>query len=404
MASRMMSMEYVDQSTWDLALERTRQAYDLYSDVRVSFSGGKDSTVVLHAALVVAEERGKLPVKVTFYDEEGIPYETEQYMRRIIAGQPVDLDWLCVPFTCRTACDPSTGGDWWPWAPESEHLWCRPLPPEAITSHPSSDGRRPADRVSYATAMQDPPYTNVAWLMGIRADESMTRRRAVLRRTTENNWVPTRNGNVKVYPIYDMTTPDVWWCVKEFGWDYNEAYDLMEMYGVAAHQQRIAPPFGDEPLRQLHQFAAIYPDLWDRLHQRVPGADAAARYYITPVWASGYVIEKPDNLTWPQYVRQLIESHPDDGKRAAVIKKVTGIIRYHRSKTTDPILGEAMHPASGVNWRTVAAVASSGDTMNRRLVNTSTAVSTPKQRHAARARYERELGLLSPDDLAALRP
>lgn len=402
---RMMSKAPVADDTWQLALTRTNEAYDLFDRVAVSFSGGKDSTIVLHAALTVAEERGLLPVPVTFYDEEGIPFETEHYMRRIIDTLPVDLTWLAVPFRCRTACDPATGGSWWPWAPEAEHLWVRPMPPEAVTSHPSTDGKAPADRPSYAEAMHDPPYTNTCWLMGIRADESMTRLRAVLRRTDQNWIVPTRNGNTKAYPIYDMTTPDVWHLIHRNGWPYNEAYDLMEMYGVAAHQQRIAPPFGEEPLRQLHMYAALYPTMWDGLSQRVPGADAAARYFTTPVWASGNVVDKPPTMTWPEYTRHLLMEHPTaEGKRAAVAKKLEAMVRYHRSKTTDPILGESIHPASGVNWHVLASVAASGDTMNRRLVNVGATVSRPDTRVKAREKYEAELATLTPADLADLRP
>jgi predicted phosphoadenosine phosphosulfate sulfurtransferase len=401
---RLMSKATVEQDTWSLALDRTREAYDLFDKVMVSFSGGKDSTIVLHAALTVAAEKDRLPVDVVFYDEEGIPYETEQYMRQIIATMPVRLTWLAVPFRCRTACDPASGDSWWPWAPEAEHQWVRPLPPEAVTSHPATDGKAPADRPSFAEAMHDPPYTNTCWLMGIRADESVTRLRSVLHRTDHNWLIPTRNGNVKAYPIYDMNTADVWHLIARHGWPYNEAYDLMEAYGVAPFRQRIAPPFGEEPLRQLHMFASLYPLMWDRLSQRVPGADAAARYFTTPVWASGDVVEKPEHLTWPEYTRWLIDQHPTAAKRVAVGKAVRRMINQHRAKTSDPILGNTQHPASGVSWQQIAATAAAGDTMSRRLVRMSATVSTPAGRTNARRRYEAEYAALTPADLQALRP
>lgn len=51
---------------FDAALERVRYIFNEFEEVVVSFSGGKDSTVTLNMALLVAEEMGRLPLKVMF--------------------------------------------------------------------------------------------------------------------------------------------------------------------------------------------------------------------------------------------------------------------------------------------------------------------------------------------------
>ena len=65
------------------SLRRIRQAFDQADTVVVSFSGGKDSTVMLHLALQVARELGRLPLKVMFYDEELVDPDTLAYINQV---------------------------------------------------------------------------------------------------------------------------------------------------------------------------------------------------------------------------------------------------------------------------------------------------------------------------------
>lgn len=400
---RTFRQETTSEDVWQLALSRCEEIFALYNHVIVSFSGGKDSTATLHAALDTATKLGRLPLEVHFFDEEGIPFETEEYVRRIANRDDINLKWYCVPFACRNACDPSEGDAWWPWAPESEAEWCRPLPPEALTTHPSfPPDTAPKDRPGFPESALH-GYTNTAALLGIRADESITRRRAVSMQT-HHNWIKSgdagNTGNVKAYPIYDMGVEDLWLLVKKEGWDYCTAYDYYEMLGVPAPSQRLAPPFGEEPLKNLALFAQAFPELWDRLQSRVPGADTAARYARSEVWAYDQgKVELPEGETWPQYVKRLMMQHPDP---VPVAKRLAAVINTHRRKTTDPILGLAPHPASGVSWKRLAVIAESGDTMGRKAQNIIGTMNQNPAKH--RLNYETELNNLTPSQMKELRP
>ena len=96
--------EWLGENVWDLALDRARTAFDIFDHCFVAFSGGKDSTAVLEVAMKAAEEMGKLPLRVVFWDEEAIPYETEDYVRRRATDERTTMEWYCLPVHHRNAC------------------------------------------------------------------------------------------------------------------------------------------------------------------------------------------------------------------------------------------------------------------------------------------------------------
>jgi predicted phosphoadenosine phosphosulfate sulfurtransferase len=68
-------------NVYEAALDRVRFVYDECDDVIVAMSGGKDSTVVFRLASVVAKERGRLPIRVVWLDQEVEWAGTSDYMR-----------------------------------------------------------------------------------------------------------------------------------------------------------------------------------------------------------------------------------------------------------------------------------------------------------------------------------
>lgn len=364
----------LEQNVYEAAHERVRHAYELFDTIAVSFSGGKDSTACLNITLNVARELGKLPLEVVFYDEEAIPYQTEEYVRRVAENPDIHLRWFCLPVKHRNAC--SRSSPWWsPWDLACPHLWVRSLPQEAIQQLDGFEtGGEPRDRLTIpeSNGLLFPPerYGTVGLIMGIRAQESVIRAQAVSNRLQDNYIVlyddETDKKNLwKVYPIYDWRIEDVWTAPAKYGWDYNEAYDVMEQAGMSIHQQRCSPAYGEEPMQGFDRYKTCFPEIWDRMSLRVPGANAALLYAKTELWGYKEKLQKPEDQSWQQFIANAIEKFPE-ADRELVAEQVGWLIDNHYRKTLDPILSYVPHPLTGVCWERIANIATRGDFKGRR--------------------------------------
>ena len=363
MPARILSKHEVPDDVLTLARSRIRRAYDLCDRVAVSFSGGKDSTVVLNLALEAARERDRLPLDVFFWDEEVIAPETADYVARVAALPDVVLRWLCLPVTHRNGCSIALPF-WWPWDPSQRDRWVRSIPDGAIAALDGFDRHT----IPSANRFLFRDGRTVAVLLGIRADESMSRRQGVSMRREDNYLIADAHapGVTLVKPIYDWRTVDVWTAPHRLGWDYNRAYDLMALAGISPSMQRVAPPYGEQPMQSLWMWHVCWPDLWDRMLDRVPGAQAAARYARTDLYGAGGVtkLRPPDGMGWQEAIAYYLDRHPPD-VRAFTARRIQGFLAAHRRATRDPVPADAPHPASGLSWAYALRVAMRGDLKGR---------------------------------------
>lgn len=354
--------KYTEVDVLQAARNRFKLLYERFDRVVVSFSGGKDSTVCLNLALEAAHAANRLPVECHFWDEEAIHPETIEYVERVRSRDDVKLHWLCVPIKHRNACSRKELY-WYPWDPAKKHLWCRELPKDAITTF---------DGFEFGMTMPDaapeffgPEKGIIADVRGLRADESLRRLHVMLSRL-EENWIGAgRKGfNHPVSPIYDWTTIDVWTAPRMLGWDYNKTYDLFNMAGVGIHNQRVCPPFGEEPLATLPMYAVCWPDLWEKMIKRVHGAATAGRYAKTGLYAYGGQA-KPKDLSWHDWTFRLLDLYPVS-TRKIIESHMLKVIEHHQRRTNRPIGDDNADPLTGLSWKFLSMLVTRGDLKGRK--------------------------------------
>ena len=286
----------------------------------VSFSAGKDSTVMLYLVEEEARKRGRR-FGVLLVDLEGqyrcTIEHAEQQMDRI--KDITDQYWVCLPIALRNAVSVYQP-KWQCWEPGKDEAWIRPMPERAISDESffpffSRDMEFEEFVPEFGEWYSQGQRT--ACLVGIRSDESLNRFRTIASTSKVTldgkQYTSLVTDHVyNVYPIYDWRTQDIWtYHAKHRDLPYNHLYDLMGMAGLSIHSMRICQPYGDDQRRGLWLFHLIEPETWARVVARVNGANGGALYVQEWGNINGYRrITKPDGHTWESFAKLLIESMP----------------------------------------------------------------------------------------------
>ena len=307
------------------ARKRIRWVFNNFERVYVSFSAGKDSTVMLH---LVANEAYLQQRKfgVLLVDLEGQYKFTIDHARRCFTmyRDLIELYWVCLPIHLRNAVSVYET-HWLCWDKKRREAWIREMPPEAVTEE-----NNPFP--FFCKGMEFEEFTpefgewyaqgkRTACLVGIRADESLNRYRTIAETTKVRlqgkQYTTLVTPSVyNVYPIYDWKTEDIWTYHAKFkDKPYNRLYDIMAKAGLSIHQMRICQPYGDDQRRGLYLFHLIEPETWARVVARVNGANGGALYIQEWGNINGYRrITKPKGHTWQSFSKLLIVSMPPKTK------------------------------------------------------------------------------------------
>lgn len=312
--------KYNDQNVLDASRERVSNIFDNFENIYVSFSGGKDSSVMSHLVLQEARKRNR-KVGFLIIDLEAQYADTITHIHYMINEykEEIDLHWVCVPLLLRNALT-NYEPRWVCWDEDCKPIWVRNKPKEAKEA---KDYPFFFDKMEFEEFMilfgewygGDKP---TAAFVGIRADESLHRYRSITSykyNKTFNNYDYTslvEDNLYNVYPIYDWRTEDIWRFhgkYNELG--HNEIYDKMNMAGVKLSQQRLCQPYGDDQRQGLWLYHILEPETWGKVVNRVNGANSGALYIRETGNMTGYnKISKPENHTWESFVNMLLQTLP----------------------------------------------------------------------------------------------
>jgi predicted phosphoadenosine phosphosulfate sulfurtransferase len=310
-----MARIYRQKNVLEAAQERVSRLFDMYEQVSVSVSGGKDSSVIFHLAYKEAVKR-KRNLMVAFIDQEAEYRATIDVVRAISQLPSVEMSWFQVPFLMTNSV-----------SYEQDYLHCwdgnqqRAYEPCSIRHF---EGGKNLTWEKLLKALEKRFTAPTAQILGLRSAESLNRYRAVTKNAAiEGMSWSSRTSSEKLinfYPIYDWGFSDVWRYIFDENIAYNRIYDYQFAKDYNKEEMRISCLIHEKSYRCLADLPEFEPDTFEWLCRRCKGIDTAMRYakekqmYSNEKLPSGY-------QSWEQFRNFLLDSHPNKKQRERFINR-----------------------------------------------------------------------------------
>lgn len=303
-----------NKNVLEAAIERIVYIFMHFDHIYFSVSGGKDSSMMVQLADMVAHRLNR-KFDVFFLDQEAIYKMTSDHIEELKQLKSINEFYhICLPFYEDNALSVFQT-QWKMWNLEESDKWVRDF-----TEKPYNNvdfwGKYWNDNPDifmqkFGEWYRDTHKGKVACGVGIRTNESFHRFRAIAfgkNLYNEKKWTTRIARNVyNFYPIYDFETADVWAAVFKMDFSYNQFYELMYKSGISIHQARICQPYGHDQKQGLNQYAMIEPETWHKVVNRVSGANFGNIYCKTSLLGHNGS-SKPNSMNWEQYAVFLLES------------------------------------------------------------------------------------------------
>ncbi|EAA6277948.1 DUF3440 domain-containing protein [Salmonella enterica subsp. enterica serovar Telhashomer] len=317
----MKTKKILDINVFEAASTRIDWVFDTFSRVCVSFSGGKDSTVLLHMVASAARQHRR-KFSILFIDWEAQFQHTIDHiikMKTLYEDVTDEFFWVALPLTSVNGVS-QYQPEWVSW--ESGIEWVRQPPEFAITDEhtlPFYKYRMTFESFVNDFGMWYARRESTVVLTGVRADESLNRYWSVvtpmkMRYADDKPWTTaSQDGTYYLAnPLYDWKFRDIWIYHNKTGVLHNPLYDLMFRAGVPFGNMRICEPFGPEQRRGLWLYHALEPETWAKVCGRVSGACSGARYGCqnNEFYSINKKTIKPAGFTWKSYALYLLDSMP----------------------------------------------------------------------------------------------
>jgi len=313
---------YINKTVLEASKERVSKSFDMFDKLYLSFSGGKDSTVMLHIVMQEAIKRNR-KIGLLIIDLEAQYTDTIEHINNCIDlyRDHIDLHWICAELLLRNSLS-NFEPKWCCWESDKESDWVRGMPAKAADLS-QYDFYHPKMEFEEFIVLFGEWYSNYSEFktgafIGIRADESLHRYRAIVsdkKGLTANGYKWTTKiakDLFNLYPIYDWKTEDIWvYLGKNKHLPSNRIYSKMQLAGVPLSNQRLCQPYGDDQKQGIWLYHILEPDTWTRLIARVSGVNSGALYINESGSINGRrYVEKPDSMSWKDYTNFLLKTMP----------------------------------------------------------------------------------------------
>src|SRR5574344_2136231 len=210
-------------NVFEAALKRIDFVFKEFDNVYVSFSGGKDSGVLLNLCLYYMKEH-KLNKKLrVFHMDYECQYSmTTDYVQKVFKENSnlLEIYHCCVPFKV-TTCTSMYQSYWRPWEEGKKDIWVREMPKNTLQYKDFSFFKSNLWDYDFQELFgmwlsEKVKAKNTCCLVGIRTQESLNRWRAIYSDRNYKNYNNIQwtkkydNGIVNAYPIFDWQTQDIW--------------------------------------------------------------------------------------------------------------------------------------------------------------------------------------------------
>ena len=236
-----MKREYLKENVYEAFKSRMELIFREFDNIYLSFSGGKDSGLLLN--LVLDYQQKYAPgrkIGVFHQDFEAQYTVTTEYVERTFERikDLVEPYWVCLPMATRTALS-NYEMYWYPWDNKKKDLWVRDMPDKEYVVNLENN---PITTYRYRMHQEDLAKQFGRWykishgnkktvcILGMRAGESLQRYSGFLNKKygyKEECWISMQFKDVWcASPLYDWSTEDVWHANYIFNYDYNHLYAL----------------------------------------------------------------------------------------------------------------------------------------------------------------------------------
>jgi len=361
-----ITKKYLETNVLSASQDRIAFVFDNFKKIYVSFSGGKDSTVMLHLVVEEARKRNQ-KIGVLFIDWECQFDSTIQHIKELFDEYDDIIEPYWIQLEIMTNNSTSMYEPTWKsWDENKIKLWTRNKENNSIKDKSYFPFYFENITFEEFVPLFGEWYSNgepTACFVGLRAQESLNRFRTIarddVRRFDDKKYSVKQTENLyNFYPLYDWKAKDIW---KYFGYSkksYNSIYDKMYQAGLTIHQMRIDEPFGDEARKNLWLYHIIEPHTWAKLVARMNGANTGSLYSQE----GGNILGNnklvlPEGHTWESFSKHLLDTMPPQTSEHYK-NKIFKYIKWYldRGFETVPDYGDWKKEQTGEipSWRQIA--------------------------------------------------